>query len=186
MTKKVLIGLTLLTLVSNLSADIKPMIGIGFDAGGDELAGANFTNGDSQTVTAGAGLALEGGASIQSGKLGTQVLVGYKSDTIDAKNGDLKMSRIYVNAIESYNFGKMSVGAGITYHITPEFSSSGAASNVGKADFDSALGGVLQGSYNFNPHSSVGLRATAIKYDVKNSSETLDASVVGLYYFHTF
>lgn len=42
MTKKVLIGLTLLTLISNLSADIKPMIGIGFDAGGDELAGATF------------------------------------------------------------------------------------------------------------------------------------------------
>ena len=190
MIEKVLFGLTTLTLATSLSADIKPMIGMGIDGGGDNLAKATLSNLDDQEVAAGAGLSFEGGVAIKTpglgNKLETQLLVGYKIDSINANNGDIEMSRVYINAIESYNFGKMSVGAGVTYHIEPELSSSGAASNVGTLDFDSALGGVAQATYNFNQHSSVGLRATVIKYDVSNNGQTFDANSVGLYYLHTF
>ena len=188
--KKVLLGLTTLALVSSLSADIKPIIGIGIDEGGDDLAEARFFSGGSEKVKAGSGLVFEGGVAIKTpsvaDKLETQLLVGYKMETIDADNGDIEMSRVYLNAIESYNFGKVSVGAGVTYHISPERSSSGIASNLGTTEFDSALGGVAQATFNFNQHSSIGVRATAIKYDVSNSNQSFDANAVGLYYLHAF
>ncbi|MEE9445674.1 MAG: hypothetical protein V3V19_08410, partial [Cocleimonas sp.] len=185
MIKKVLLGLTTLTLASSLSADIKPMIGVGIDGGGDNIARATVS-GDDQEIKAGAGLSFEGGVAIKTPSIGnklvTQLLVGYKTDSIDASNGDLEMSRVYINAIESYNFGNVSVGAGITYHITPKFSSSGAGSNAGNADFDSAVGGIAQATYNFNQHSSLGLRATAIKYDVSKTNQSFDANSAGLYF----
>ncbi len=167
-------------------AKVSPILQIGFGMGGDEVASATYTNGDKTDLTTAGGVAAEGGVAITSGsKLETQLLVGYKSDSTSASNGDITMSRVYLTALGMYNFGKVGVGAGVTYHLTPELSSSGDAKGI-EADFDSAVGPVVQATYTFNKGYSVGLKATMLDYKFKDSGQTFKASGTDLFLSYKF
>jgi hypothetical protein len=179
---------SILALVSTttIHAKVSPIIQIGFGMGGDEVATATYTNGDKIDLTTAGGVAAEGGIAITSGsKLETQLLVGYKSDSTNAKNGDITMSRVYLTALGMYNLGKVGVGAGVTYHLTPELSSSGDANGI-EADFESVVGPVLQATYTFNKGYSVGLKATILDYKVKNSSTEFKAKGADLFLSYKF
>ncbi|HYS58428.1 MAG TPA: hypothetical protein VEM34_09850, partial [Burkholderiales bacterium] len=50
--------------LASLAADVRPVVRIGFDFGGDKLASATFTNGSTDTIKAGEFIYLGGGLSV--------------------------------------------------------------------------------------------------------------------------
>jgi len=186
--RKYLLPLSLVVFSSTsvVQAKVSPIIQFGFGMGGDKVASATYTNGDTDDLTTAGGISFEGGVAIDSGnKLETQLLGGYKFDSTSAKNGDITMSRFYLSAIEMYRFGKVAVGAGVTYHLTPELSSSGDVSGI-KADFKSAVGPIVQAAYNFKKGYAVGLKATILDYKVEGSGEKLKAKGADLFLSYKF
>lgn len=175
-----------LVLTTAVQAKVSPIIQMGLGMGGDEVATATYTNGDKIDLTTAGGFAFEAGVAIPTGnKLETQFLVGYKSDSTNATNADITMSRVYLTALGLYNLGKVGVGAGVTYHLTPELSSSGDIKGI-EADFESVVGPVLQATYTFNKGYSVGLKATILDYKVKNTSTKLKAKGADLFLSYKF
>ena len=172
--------------ISIVQAKVSPIFQIGFGMGGEEVAHAKYSNGNTDDLTTAGGISFEGGVAIGSGnKLETQLLAGYKFDSTNATNADITMSRFYLTALEMYSFGKVAIGAGITYHLTPELSSSGDASGI-KADFESAAGPVVQAEYNFNKGYAVGLKATILDYKLKVSGQKIKAKGADLFLSYKF
>jgi hypothetical protein len=180
---KAVLGLVLMVAaavpVASLAADVRPVVRIGFDFGGDKLAGATFTNGSSDTIKAGELLYLGGGLSVitDSKDIEVEVTLSYKNDSINASNGKIDWTRYPLDALVFYRMPKFRVGGGLTYHIGPKLSGSGVASNV-NGNFDDSLGFLLEGDYLVTQKVNVGLRYTNIKY--KTGGASIDGSSVGI------
>jgi hypothetical protein len=180
---KAVLGLVLMVAaavpVASLAADVRPVVRIGFDFGGDKLAGATFTNGSSDTIKAGELLYLGGGLSVitDSKDIEVEVTLSYKNDSINASNGKIDWTRYPLDALVFYRMTKFRVGGGLTYHIGPKLSGSGVASNV-NGNFDDSLGFLLEGDYLVTQKVNVGLRYTNIKY--KTGGASIDGSSVGI------
>lgn len=78
----------------------------------------------------------------------------------------------------------MRLGGGITYHLSPKVSGSGAANNV-DIEFDNAAGLVIRVDFLFSGKESapgiyLGLRFTPLKYKQKNTGVSADSNGGGL------
>ena len=186
MNKIVLLGT--LCIVTALQAQIKPIVKLGYDAGGDDIAYAEFENGDKEALAAGDGLFIEGGVAIETPMIApyleTQLTLGYKIDSIEASNATLDFSRAYINFMEVYRFQNLNIGGGLTYHFSPKLDGTRFANNLNYT-FDDALGGVVQIGYSFAPELTFGIRGTIIKYDEPNYTAT-DANSIGFFMSYTF
>ena len=186
--KKTILTLSLLS-ATLIHADITPLLQVSLDGGGDEVAIAQYTNGTSEELYAGSGYTIEGGLSFQTlanqSNIETQLLLGYKFDSLDASNGSMSISRVTVTALEMYTMeNNFNVAAGLTYHISPEVSGDGYASNLNES-FDSAIGGVLQVGYKIDT-MNIGLKATFMDYDLSGSNKSVSANSVGLFVNYAF
>src|SRR6266699_4301394 len=157
--------------LASLAADVRPVVRIGFDFGGDKLAGATFTNGSTDTIKAGELIYLGGGLSVitDSKDIEVEVTLSYKNDNINASNGKIDWTRYPLDALVFYRMPKFRLGGGLTYHLGPKLSGSGAASNI-NGNFDDSLGFLLEGDYLITQKVNVGLRYTNIKYKIGGSS----------------
>lgn len=144
--------------------NIKGVINLGADFGGDDLVDVTFTNGDTDDIDAGGLLTLSAGVIFDSEVSETHVTLGYKFDTINAVNGDVDWKRFPVDVVYLHKIKKFRLGGGLTYHFSPELKGSGVASAI-QADYDDALGFLIQTSYNFTDNYSLGLRYTIIEYE---------------------
>ncbi len=70
----------------------------------------------------------------------------------------------------SYRLPNVRLGGGLTYHLGPTLSGSGAASGL-NAKYDDALGFVLQADYVLRNRFNFGLRYTSVNYKA-NSIQT--------------
>src|ERR1700704_6723443 len=124
--------------------DVRPVVKGGFDFGGDTLVTARFTDGSTRSVKANQGFYVGGGASIlnDAGTLEGELSLSYKMGLVDASNGDLKFTRLPLEALAFYRWTSFRLGGGLTYHINPELKGSGVASGVNHS-FDNAAGFVL-------------------------------------------
>jgi outer membrane protein with beta-barrel domain len=147
------------------AADIAPVVRLGADFGGDTLVTAFFTDGSSRTIRANEGLYLGAGASFlnEARDLELELTINYKFRTIHASNGDIDWTSWPIDALAFHRWPKFRLGGGLTYHVNPKIEGSGAASGI-DADFDNALGLVLQGDYLFGQKVALGLRYTHIDY----------------------
>jgi hypothetical protein len=172
--------------IASHAADVRGVFKAGIDFGGDKLAGATFTNGSSDSIKAGELLYFGGGISIlaDSKEIETELTISYKFDQINASNGDIKFTRYPLDALVFYRFPKFRLGGGLTYHLNPKLSSSGAGAGAGNAKFDDSLGLVLQADYLITQKLSVGGRYTSVKYKVGGAS--FDGSAVGVTFGMTF
>ncbi|MEJ2693905.1 MAG: hypothetical protein P8166_12850, partial [Candidatus Thiodiazotropha sp.] len=96
---------------------------------------------------------------------------------VDAENGSVSFSRIPLEFMGLYNSGPHTLGAGLTYHLSPELDLSDMG--LGSYDADNALGLVLMYEYTFQGNFALGLRYTDISYDFEGV-EDVDGSNVGL------
>lgn len=160
---------SMLVAASAEAQDFSPMFKIGFDTGGDELYTAVFTDGSTDTIKANGGFFIGGGISIinDAKNIETELSLSYKSSSISAANGDVTWKRFPVDALVFYRVPNFRVGGGLTYHLSPKLSASGAAGN-GEVTTDNAVGLLLQADYGFDDKVFLGLRYTAIEYKPAN------------------
>lgn len=156
----------LLTLAAVAEAgEMKPMVKLGYDTGGDTLVTVIFVDGDRESIKANEGFYFGGGLSFVSDDkiIETEVSLAYKFQFIDASNGDVTWSRFPLEGLVFYRFPKVRLGGGVTYHLNPDLSGSGVISGL-NVDFDNAFGAILQADYRLTDKLNLGARYTMLDY----------------------
>ena len=166
-------------------------LAMGFAGGGDNLATAQFSNGTSSTLSAGGGVYLALGATVTPLWIGNTVGlglggdIGWKYDSLSAKNGSIDMSRF---PLDLWGQTLIALSDGWYLHLLagPHKESgvnlSGSGEVSGSADFDSPWGWMAQGGVyattSWHLAFAVGLRYTGVHYTF--AGQTIDASNFGL------
>jgi len=172
----------------------------GIAVGGDKLADIDYDNDTSDSIKAGSGFAFGGGVNFQiNTNWSVQSNLAYFFDTDNADNADIGITRLTLDLIPYYKINNdFKVGAGITYHINPEFEYE--ITNISKSiiEFDSAMGLVASVGYELQSVNSwVELRYTAIDYEASNvnflgmsidaqGAEPVDANHLALNFHYKF
>ncbi|MGB5259830.1 MAG: hypothetical protein WBO34_04830 [Gammaproteobacteria bacterium] len=133
-------------------SQMKWFVGLGLTNGGDELAEVQLiNNGDShdedlragELITIAAGIVVY--FPLPSWSL--QASIGYHADEVGDYNDDIKFDRYPLELIPFYNFRNHRLGAGLSYHLSPELN----LKDIGgpKVEFDDALGWLVEYDYSF-------------------------------------
>lgn len=132
--------------------------------GGDDLA---VVSGDSGDLQAGQLLNLGIGYDFDLNAAKTLRLrtgINYKFDSVDADNGEADFDRWPLDFILISQQGNFSLGAGLTYHLSPSFEAT-VNGSTSRVDFDDALGFLLQAGYMVAERIELGARVTLIEYE---------------------
>jgi hypothetical protein len=166
-------------------------LALGYAAGGDNILRATFTNGATQTLSAGQGWFGAIGGTVTPVWIGRSIGfgfgadIGWKVDSVDASNGGVRLSRfplagwlqMLAGGGEKWWFFS---AAGVHKELGPELSGDGDAASVNQS-FDSSLGWLAELGLYFREsrHGGVGgsIRYTSAHYRL--ASTTIDASSVG-------
>jgi hypothetical protein len=166
-------------------------LALGLAGGGDNLVTAQFSNGDSGTLTAGGGVYLAVGATVTPLWIGNAVGlglggdIGWKYDSLSASNGSVDMSRfpldLWVQTLIAFTDNwYLHVLAGPHKESGVNLSGSGVV--TGGADFDSPWGWMAQAGFytttSWHVACAFGLRYTGVHYTF--AGQTIDASNIGL------
>ena len=168
------------------AAPARFLLGMGLSGGGDKLASAEYTNGDTANIHAGGLVYFTAGVDYRfAPEFSLQATVNYHVDRANAKNGDMKFERVPVELIAYYQPNPAwRVGGGVRYSSSPTFSGSGIASGM-DVDFDSSTGTVIETEYFTSPKFGIKARYVNEKFKSRGLKE-IDGSHVGLsfnYYF---
>ncbi|HEY6124049.1 MAG TPA: outer membrane beta-barrel protein [Steroidobacteraceae bacterium] len=151
------------------------------DFGGDDLATLSFTNGESQNVKAGQGVAFGIGGyfrPVESVPFELQGILGYKVVLTAADNADIKVTRTTLQLNGIYRFAShWYVGAGYVQHMSPELDGDGFFEDI---EFDDANGFNAEIGWKW-----VGLHYTSMDYS-SDGYEDVDASHVGIRFTYRF
>lgn len=160
-------------------AEMRWLLKGGFDFGGDTLVTVLFQDGSTDTIKANEGFYIGGGIAyiFRDYNIETEFSASWKYVGITASNGDVTFTRFPLEAMVFYPWSWGRVGAGLTYHLNPELSSSGVPGGL-NVDFDNAVGGVIQAEYRPSENLGFGLRYTALDYSLGGTD--INASGVGL------
>jgi hypothetical protein len=161
-------GLAAVALPAAAADGWRPVIGTTLTGGGETLATVSYTDGTTQKVRSGGLIQLFGGIEYQAADFAVQATLGYHVDDTSARNGSVRFSRMPIELLGFWRASeRVRLGGGARIATSPEVSSSGAASSVGDATFDSKLGLVLQGEYMvWSDRASVLMRYVAEDYGV--------------------
>lgn len=162
------------------------LAGIGVSAGGDDLATAKYTNGNSVDIKAGNGVYFTAGVNYRfTPQFSLQGTVNFHVDDTNANNGSIKFQRFPAELLAYYHFSEQwRVGAGVRYVSGAKLSSSGVVSGI-NINFDNTTSGVIEGEYFWNPKMGMKLRYVNEKYNAAGYRE-VKANHVGIsgnYYF---
>ena len=151
--------------------------GIGYGRGGDIIAEPEYTDGSITNIKAGNGLEVyAGGAYRLNEKFALQADIGYQSSTGDATNGELTFKRIPIELLGFYYLtNNLRVGAGARFDEHVKLSGTGVASPV-QADFDSAVGAMLELEYLFTPQFGIKLRGVKENFSVSGYPVTFNGN----------
>ncbi len=177
---KVVLPLLALAMSSNVYA-VKWVAEGGIHVGGDNLATATFTNGDTSKITAGSLLAVGIGPQIDlSENSHLRILLNYKTDNISARNGNLSFTRFPIDLLYFYQTEQWNFGGGLTYHLNPELSGDGLASGV-SGSYDNALGYIAEVDFRLGEFFYIGGKLTFINYEPQQINEkTVDGNSIGV------
>ncbi len=171
------VGFGLLVVNTSASASGLVLEG-GLHFGGDELARATYTNGNTTSVDAGALISFGIGAGFDlAPDLESRVTIGIKVDEVTASNGDISFTRYPIDVLFLYNTGDWKLGGGITYHLNPKLEGGGVVTGL-RAEFDDALGLLLEIDRNLG-NFYIGGRITFIDYESIPSATVRNATVNG-------
>lgn len=177
-----LVGISLGVAASTASAlDAAFHYQLGYDTGGDTLVTVTFTNGETASIKANRGLYFGGGVSLvnEAQDIETEIALSYKIDDITAENGDVTWSRFPVDALVFYRWPTIRLGAGATYHFSLKLDGSGVVGGL-NVEFKNSLGFLLQADYRINKKMNIGLRYTAMDYEVEGASGSVSANGIGV------
>lgn len=156
---------------------------VGLTAGGDSLATAYYTNGDSLDIHAGGLIQFGGGIDYRfTDQFSVQFGINYHVDQASASNGDIEFSRWPIELIGHYHFNdQWRIGLGARFINGAKISGSGFAANISDTKADSTVGVVLEGEYFFNPHFSMKVRGVSEKYKFPNATKDASGNHVGAF-----
>jgi outer membrane protein W len=162
-------------------------VGIGVTAGGDELATATYTNGDSVDIKAGAGVVFTAGLDYAiTPEFSVQGSVNFHVDDQTASNGDMRFQRFPVEVIGFFHpNSQWKVGGGVRYVNSAKLSGSGAAS-MPDISFKNTASAVFETEYLFAPNAGVKVRYVKEELELKHGGGKVKANHVGIsgvYYF---
>jgi hypothetical protein len=154
------------------AGDIKWLIRAGIDSGGDDLVSVVYDDSTTDEIKAGELSHIATGIEFSTMPsvnpcLRTEINIGWKFDSITASNGSIKWGRYPLEILQFIKLENCYVGAGLTYHINPTLEGSDFAEDL-NADFDNALGYLLEAGYGITEGWSLGCRFTFIDYSVNN------------------
>lgn len=162
-----------------------PFVEFGLYAGGDQIAHATYTNGDTDSIDAGGLMGFAAGLIIPiTDSIESQISYEYRFDEINASNGDIEWTRFPLEAKIFYAQEKYRIGAGYTQHMNPKIEGSGVA--AGRVEFKDASGYVIEANYRFNPQAYLGLKYTSIEYETNISTIKTDGNSIGLIIGYAF
>lgn len=151
-----------------------PVLEFALEYGGDEMAELYFTNGDTQTLTAGQGGTLALGAVVRprpGSPLGLRGSVGYKFLLNASENADVRLTRIPIELVGTYRAPKDSwAGVGYVYHAATRLHGDGFIDDV---SFGGAHGATVEAGWRY-----VALTYTAIGY-TDEAGNDFNASNIG-------
>ena len=186
--KKMLV-LSMLTSLC-LYAEIRPLVQIGIDLGGESALRGEESFDNRFEVNAGSGFNLDIGMAFRTKEtnkyLFTNILLGYKYNQGSLTNDHANISRISLSVLEVYNISKLFyLSAGLTGHLSPTID----AYNLDNAihwKYDNALGIVLGMGYKYDKNISLGFKATFIDYESVKYGNTMDADSLGMFINYVF
>lgn len=151
----------------------RPTITVNLDymSGGEELVEMNYTDGSSDSVSAGAGLGFGVGLKqTVAEQVSVEGRIGYLSDTASGKDGfgqtvEFSFSTLPVDVLAQYQMEKHSFGAGLTYHLNPTLDIDGD-----EFEFDNAMGTLLEYQYHWTANGAISVKYQNISYDYKGTS----------------
>ena len=159
---------------SENGAGLKWLVGFGLTHGGDELAEIELDfDGDSsdEDLRGGDLITLAAGTVVYLPlpAWSLQMTIGYHFDEVSADNGDITFERYPLELIPFYNFRNYRIGAGLSYHLSPELDLKELGGS--KVEFDDALGWLIEYDYSFSGWRSggfvLGARYLWIDYKVE-------------------
>jgi hypothetical protein len=156
------------------------LLGMGLSGGGDELASAEYTNGDTVNIHAGGLIYFTAGVDYHfTPQFSLQGTVNYHVDRANARNGDVKFERFPVELIGYYQPNpSWRVGGGVRYTSSSKLSGSGAGSRL-RADFDGTTSAVVEAEYFTSPNLGIKLRYVNETFKSRGY-EDVDGSHVGV------
>lgn len=158
------------------------VFGGGFTFGGDTLGTIFYTDGSSDSITAGGGLLIHAGLDCRlSENISLQGTLGYHFDTTKlAGNGELTFNRFPVDLLAYYHASDaIRIGGGTRIVFSPKMEGSGIAASD-NLSFDNTIGVVIEGEYTVLPTVGIKLRYVTEKYSLSGSPFTIDGNHVGL------
>lgn len=147
----------------------------GFEFGGDEIIELLFTNGDTQTLTAGQGGTIAIGGQFQPAsipRLSLAATVGYKFVTNASENASIGITRIPLELVGRWKLdGDWSLGAGVVRHAAVNVNGDGFVPDV---SMDASTGATLELGWRW-----AALTWTTIEYTDPNGG-VYDAGSIGV------
>ena len=165
-------GDTAATVENDANQDVKPekplrfLLGGGFTFGGDKLVSATYTDGSSDSISAGGGLHIFGGVDYRlNDTISLQSTLGYHFDsTKQASNGSAKFSRIPLELLAYYHFNDaFRFGGGLRIVSSPKLEGGGIASNI-NTSFANTVGLVVEGEYLMGATFGIKVRHVSESY----------------------
>jgi hypothetical protein len=174
-------------------------VGLGLTHGGDELAEAKVYYDDDthdEDLRAGELITIAAGIVVYFPQpaWSLQTSIGYHTDAVGDYDDDITFDRYPLELIPFYNFRNHRIGAGLSYHLSPELD----LKEIGgpKVEFDNALGWLVEYDYSFSGWESggfiLGVRYMWIDYEVDKvnsisaSGVEVDGNHVGIHINYMF
>lgn len=186
--KKTIFSLMLILFTHQVNAiENHLLLGLGLDFGGNKIAEAFFTNGDNVDIRSHEGIALAGGIySLFTDNLGLQATVGYKSDSANAKNGDISFKRIPMELLAMYQVENHRIGGGLAYHMNTEYECKADSICDVSIEYDNALGAVISYDYSIKASETkgtylIGAKYSNMTYNPVKSGKSLNGSGIGIF-----
>ncbi|MGV6818307.1 MAG: hypothetical protein ACWA44_13700 [Thiotrichales bacterium] len=184
-----MIGLLLVASSSVCAGEFRPIVGLGYQGGGEKLLTVYFTDGSDEAIEANGGFFFNAGVSYDlTEQYVVQSMLGYQSDTANAENGDVAWSSFPWETSLLMRVNQFLVGGGIVFHFGPELTSSGIVSLGRDLSFDTALGTQIQAAWTSDPNNGrefqIGLHYQMI--DFKYDATTFDGNTLGAFLRYQF
>jgi opacity protein-like surface antigen len=189
MKKFVFAVTTLLATMGAAQAQTSPLrgvAGLGISAGGDDLATAQYTNGNTQKIKAGNGVYFTVGADYRlNEQFSVQGTFNFHVDDTTANNGSIKFQRFPIEVLGYYHVSQdWRIGGGLRYVMDPKLSSSGVASGI-DVKFDNTTSAVAEVEYFWTP--KIGMKMRYVKETFKaqgyHDVKANHFGISGNYYF---
>ena len=162
-------------MVKRNALPVRFLVGGALEFGGDEVAKIYFTNGNTQSVTAGNGISIAVGGEYRVPKVEKLLLrgtVGFKYVTTAATNAHIRLTRVPIHLTANWMVtDKLRVGAGLAMHRGIQLNTDGLAQDL---TFKGANGPTFEIAYR-----GVGLMFTGMNY-TDQYSNSYSATAVGI------